>query len=94
MSPGEKRHLPATLRPEPISQQTISAQLGDDTIRAGANAMIISTAAILLFMLVVFFGRNFVLMFLAVGAVLWLDMARIVRGQALSIRRQPLSRSG
>jgi len=25
---------------------------------------------------------------LAVGAVLWLDMARIVRGQALSIRRQ------
>lgn len=39
-------------------------------------------------MLVVFFGRNFVLMFIAVGAVLWLDMARIVRGQALSIRRQ------
>ncbi len=39
-------------------------------------------------MLVVFFGRNFVLMFLAVGAVLWLDMARIVRGQTLSIRRQ------
>ena len=39
-------------------------------------------------MLVVFFGRNFVLMFLAVGAVLWLDMARIVRGQALSLKRQ------
>ena len=39
-------------------------------------------------MLVVFFGRNFVLMFLAVGAVLWLDMARIVRGQTLSIKRQ------
>ncbi|EAB6718217.1 ABC transporter permease subunit, partial [Salmonella enterica subsp. enterica] len=39
-------------------------------------------------MLVVFFGRNFILMFIAVGAVLWLDMARIVRGQALSLRRQ------
>jgi oligopeptide transport system permease protein len=39
-------------------------------------------------MLVVFFGRHFVLMFLAVGAVLWLDMARIVRGQTLSIKRQ------
>jgi oligopeptide transport system permease protein len=39
-------------------------------------------------MLVVFFGRNFVLMFLAVGAVLWLDMARIVRGQTLSLKRQ------
>jgi SecD/SecF fusion protein len=44
--------LPATLRPEPISEQQISAQLGDDTIRAGANAMLISTAAILVFMLV------------------------------------------
>jgi oligopeptide transport system permease protein len=42
----------------------------------------------LVIMLVVFFGRNFVLMFLAVGAVLWLDMARIVRGQTLSIKRQ------
>ncbi|MGL6211201.1 MAG: ABC transporter permease subunit [Paracoccaceae bacterium] len=39
-------------------------------------------------MLVVFFGRNFVLMFIAVGAVMWLDMARIVRGQTLSLRRQ------
>jgi oligopeptide transport system permease protein len=39
-------------------------------------------------LLVVFFGRNFVLMFLAVGAIEWLDMARIVRGQTLSIKRQ------
>ena len=39
-------------------------------------------------MLVVFFGRNFVLMFIAVGCVEWLDMARIVRGQTLSLRRQ------
>jgi oligopeptide transport system permease protein len=35
-------------------------------------------------LLVVFFGRNIVLMFIAVGAVEWLDMARIVRGQTLS----------
>ncbi|MEM6617216.1 MAG: ABC transporter permease subunit [Pseudomonadota bacterium] len=39
-------------------------------------------------LLVVFFGRNFVLMFIAVGAIEWLDMARIVRGQTLSIKRQ------
>ncbi|SDT95756.1 ABC transporter permease subunit [Stappia sp. ES.058] len=39
-------------------------------------------------LLVVFFGRNFVLMFIAVGAVEWLDMARIVRGQTLSLKRQ------
>ena len=42
----------------------------------------------LVIMLVVFFGRNFIFMFVAVGAVLWLDMARIVRGQTLSIKRQ------
>ena len=39
-------------------------------------------------LLVVFFGRNFVLMFVAVGAIEWLDMARIVRGQTLVIKRQ------
>lgn len=39
-------------------------------------------------LLVVFFGRNVVLMFIAVGAVEWLDMARIVRGQTLSLKRR------
>jgi oligopeptide transport system permease protein len=39
-------------------------------------------------LLIVVFGRHFVLVFLAIGAVEWLDMARIVRGQALSLRRQ------
>jgi oligopeptide transport system permease protein len=38
--------------------------------------------------LVVVFGRNFILMFIAIGAVEWLTMARIVRGQTLSIRRR------
>jgi oligopeptide transport system permease protein len=39
-------------------------------------------------LLMVFFGRNIVLMFAALGAVEWLTMARIVRGQALSIKRR------
>ncbi len=39
-------------------------------------------------LLVVFFGRNFFLMLIAVGAIEWLDMARIVRGQTLSLKRQ------
>ena len=39
-------------------------------------------------LLVVFFGRNFVLIFIAIGCTEWLDMARIVRGQTLSIKRQ------
>ena len=39
-------------------------------------------------LLVVMFGRNVVLMFIAVGCVEWLDMARIVRGQTLALRRR------
>mgnify|MGYP001812006587 FL=1 len=34
------------------------------------------------------FGRNFLLLFLAIGAINWLDMARIVRGQTLSLRER------
>lgn len=38
--------------------------------------------------LMVVFNRNFILMFVAIGAVEWLTMARIVRGQTLSVRRK------
>lgn len=37
-------------------------------------------------MLMVVFGRHIVLIFVAIGAVNWLDMARIVRGQTLSLK--------
>jgi len=37
--------------------------------------------------LMVFFGRNIVLLFVAIGAVEWLTMARIVRGQVMSVKR-------
>jgi oligopeptide transport system permease protein len=39
-------------------------------------------------LLMVIFGRNIVLLFMAIGAVEWLTVARIVRGQVLSLRRQ------
>jgi oligopeptide transport system permease protein len=38
--------------------------------------------------LTVIFGRNEYLLFLSIGAVGWLTMARIVRGQTLSIRQR------
>ncbi len=38
--------------------------------------------------LMVLFGRNFVLMFLAIGSVEWLTMARIVRGQTLTLKHR------
>ena len=37
-------------------------------------------------LLMVFFGRSFLLIFVAIGAINWLDMARIVRGQTMSLR--------
>ncbi|WP_017346291.1 oligopeptide ABC transporter permease OppC [Pantoea sp. A4] len=39
-------------------------------------------------LLVTFFGRNILLIFVAIGMVSWLDMARIVRGQTLSLKRK------
>jgi oligopeptide transport system permease protein len=39
-------------------------------------------------LLTVYFGRQIVYMYIAIGAVNWLDMARIVRGQTLSIKRK------
>jgi oligopeptide transport system permease protein len=38
--------------------------------------------------LIVMFGRDLILIFVAIGAVSWLDIARIVRGQTLSLRNK------
>ena len=38
--------------------------------------------------LVTIFGRNIALIFVAIGAISWLDMARIVRGQTLSLKNK------
>tara|TARA_R110002096_G_scaffold17921_13_gene61736 strand:+ start:7045 stop:7953 length:909 start_codon:yes stop_codon:yes gene_type:complete len=37
--------------------------------------------------LMVVFGRNIILIFVAIGAVEWLTMARIVRGQTIALKR-------
>lgn len=44
--------------------------------------------AIFVVLLTVIFGSSLLLLFLAIGAVEWLTMARIVRGQVLGLRRQ------
>lgn len=43
---------------------------------------------ILVIILMVFFGQNLILLFLAIGAVEWLTMARIVRSQVMSLREK------
>ena len=42
----------------------------------------------LVILLMVLFGRNIVLIFVAIGAINWLDMARIVRGQTLGLKQR------
>lgn len=42
----------------------------------------------LVIILMVYFGRNFILLFVALGLTQWLTMARIVRGQVLSLRHK------
>ncbi|WP_432415677.1 ABC transporter permease [Chromohalobacter israelensis] len=42
----------------------------------------------LVILLMVVFGRNIFLIYAAIGAVEWLDMARIVRGQTLALKQR------
>ena len=42
---------------------------------------------IFVILLMAFYGHNVFLLFVAIGAVQWLTMARIVRGQVISIKR-------
>jgi len=43
---------------------------------------------VIVILLMVMFGRNFILLFVAIGCVEWLTMARIVRGQIISLKNQ------
>lgn len=45
-----------------------------------------STLVIILFLVIA--GRSFVMLFIALGAVAWLSMARIVRGQTLALKER------
>ena len=49
---------------------------------------------IFVILLMVMFGRNIILLFVAIGAVEWLTMARIVRGQVLTIKNQEFIEAG
>lgn len=42
----------------------------------------------LVILLMVLFGREFWLVFVAIGAINWLDMARIVRGETLALKQR------
>ena len=68
----------------------ISGYVGGKTDRVMMRIVDILYAlpfTIFVILLMVFFGRNLLLLFVAIGAVEWLTMARIVRGQIMSIKR-------
>jgi SecD/SecF fusion protein len=52
--------LPAALVSDPVSEQKISPQLGADTIRSGARAMLLATVVVLSFMLAYYRFSGFV----------------------------------
>jgi oligopeptide transport system permease protein len=74
-----------------ITYGTVSGYLGGRTDHVMMRLIEILSGLPLIFFVIfltVVFGRNEYLLFLSIGAVGWLTMARIVRGQTLSIRQK------
>jgi oligopeptide transport system permease protein len=72
-----------------VSYGAIAGYFGGTTDRIMMRVVDIIYALPFMFFLIllmVVFGRHIMLIFLAIGAVNWLDMARIVRGQTLSLK--------
>ena len=70
---------------------TISGYIGGRTDQVMMRVVDILYALPFMFfviLLMVFFGRALWLIFVAIGAVEWLDMARIVRGQTLALKHR------
>jgi oligopeptide transport system permease protein len=60
----------------------------DSLLMRVVDALYALPFTVFVIILMVVFGRNILLMFIAIGAVEWLTMARIVRGQVLAIRQE------
>jgi oligopeptide transport system permease protein len=74
-----------------IGYGTVAGYVGGRTDHAMMRVIEILSGLPLIFfviLLTVIFGRSEYLLFMSIGAVGWLTMARIVRGQTLSIRRR------
>jgi len=74
-----------------VSYGAVAGYIGGSTDELMMRIIEILSGLPLIFFVIfltVIFGRNEYLLFLSIGAVGWLTMARIVRGQTLSIRRR------
>ena len=63
--------------------------LADQVMMRIVDGMYAIPYVLIVIVLVVMLGRNIYLLFLAIGAVSWLDVSRIVRGQALVLKAAP-----
>ena len=74
-----------------VAWGTIAGYIGgrtDAVMMRIVDALYALPFIIFIILLMVVFGRSLLLLFLAIGAVEWLTMARIVRSQVLTIRSQ------
>jgi oligopeptide transport system permease protein len=62
--------------------------LADQAMMRFVDIMYALPYILFVILLMVIFGRNIYLLFAAIGALEWLTMARIVRGQTLSIKQR------
>jgi oligopeptide transport system permease protein len=60
----------------------------DDVMMRFADFLYALPFTVIVILLMVIFGKNFVLLFVAIGCVEWLNMARIVRGQVISLKHR------
>lgn len=61
----------------------------DEAMMRAVDALYALPFMFVVVVLMVVFGRSILLVFLGIGAVEWLTMARVVRGQVLSLRERP-----
>ncbi|MFU8779496.1 MAG: ABC transporter permease [Kiritimatiellia bacterium] len=79
-----------------VSYGTISGYAGgrtDQIMMRIVDALYALPFTVFVIILMVVFGRNILLLFVAIGAVEWLTMARIVRGQVLALKEQTYIRA-
>ncbi len=73
-----------------VSYGAIAGYIGGKTdafMMRGVDILYSLPFTIFVILLMVFFGRNIILLFVAIGAVEWLTMARIVRGQIMALKK-------
>lgn len=79
-----------------VSYGTLSGYAGgraDNVMMRLVDILYAMPFTVLVIVLTVVFGRNLLLLFVVIGAVEWLTMARIVRGQVMAIREQTFIRA-